>query len=127
VIAQAEIEEGSMRHAFIALALLLAVAPEDASAHKRRSHRGPTSAAIIDDAALQKLAEGRETFRFDTFGDEAFWGGTLRLHEAIAGVTPTAALGLGLKVDVEALPPPLRARRSKAGSTSTIPRPHSRS
>ena len=31
------------------------------------------------------IAEGRKTFRFDTFGDEAFWGGTLRLHEAIAG------------------------------------------
>ena len=31
------------------------------------------------------LDEGRRTFRFDTFGDEAFWGGTLRLHEAIAG------------------------------------------
>ena len=29
--------------------------------------------------------QGRETFRFDTFGDEAFWGDTLRLHEAIKG------------------------------------------
>jgi len=29
------------------------------------------------------LAEGRNTFRFDTFGDESFWGDTLKLHEAI--------------------------------------------
>ena len=29
------------------------------------------------------LSEGRETFRFDTFGDEAFWGGSLQLHQAI--------------------------------------------
>ena len=29
------------------------------------------------------LAEGREIFRYDTFGDEEFWGQTLRLHEAI--------------------------------------------
>ena len=58
-------------------------------------------------------AEGRETFRFDTFGDEVFWGDTLRLHEAIAGeanggvgpgVSPLTALAVGLKVDVEALP-----------------------
>ncbi|HEX9261073.1 MAG TPA: hypothetical protein VF893_00920, partial [Candidatus Bathyarchaeia archaeon] len=35
--------------------------------------------------ALRMLEEGRETFRFDTFGDEAFWGDTLKLHQAIAG------------------------------------------
>src|SRR5262249_60997968 len=32
------------------------------------------------------------------------WGGTLRLHEAIATVSPTVALGVGLKVDMDALP-----------------------
>jgi len=56
---------------------------------------------------------GRRIFRFDTFGDEAFWGGTLRLHEAVEGarfggvgdgLSPSAALSLGLKVDAEALP-----------------------
>ncbi|HEX6793667.1 MAG TPA: hypothetical protein VF304_07415, partial [Casimicrobiaceae bacterium] len=56
--------------------------------------------------------EGRHTFRFDTFGDEAFWGDTLKLHQAIEGVgfggvgpgiTPRMALGLGLKVDADAL------------------------
>jgi len=66
--------------------------------------------------AAQQLARGRNTFRFDTFGDEDFWGGALRLHQAIAGaanggvgpgLSPKAALGLGLKVDVRALPPPL--------------------
>jgi hypothetical protein len=65
-------------------------------------------------AASQVLAEGRHTFRFDTFGDEAFWGDTLKLHQAIqgsrlggvgAGVSPKTALGVGLKVDVDALPP----------------------
>jgi hypothetical protein len=62
--------------------------------------------------ALAMLERGRRIFRFDTFGDEAFWGGTLRLHEAIEGarfggvgpgLTPAAALGVGLKVDAEAL------------------------
>ncbi|HET9700475.1 MAG TPA: hypothetical protein VFP70_06095 [Burkholderiales bacterium] len=62
------------------------------------------------------LQQGRETFRFDTFGDEAFWGDTLGLHEAIAGaahggvgpgVSPRTALAVGLKVDEDALPPAL--------------------
>ncbi|MBP7148975.1 MAG: hypothetical protein KBD01_15700 [Acidobacteria bacterium] len=49
------------------------------------------------------LDEGRETFRFDTFGSEDFWGGALRLHEALATVTPATALAVGLKVDSQAL------------------------
>ncbi len=70
------------------------------------------------DRSIHKNAEsmldsGRQIFRFDTFGDEDFWGGTLRLHQAIEGaklggvgpgVSPRTALGVGLKVDVDALP-----------------------
>ena len=62
---------------------------------------------VIVQNARELIHQGREIFRFDTFGDEAFWGETLRLHEAIATVSPNAALRLGLKVDVEALPKPL--------------------
>jgi Di-haem oxidoreductase, putative peroxidase len=50
------------------------------------------------------LAEGKQTFRFDTFGSEAFWGDTLKLHEAVAKLSPKQALALGLKVDANALP-----------------------
>src|SRR5687768_38467 len=62
----------------------------------------------IQDYAAQMLKEGRQIFRFDTFGSEDFWGGKLGLHKAIAGeklggvgqgVSPKAALALGLKVD----------------------------
>ncbi len=66
------------------------------------------------------LAEGREIFRHDTFGSEAFWGDTLGLHEAIAGtrsasggVSPKAALAVGLKVDAEALPADLVEKMKK--------------
>ncbi len=64
------------------------------------------------------IREGRRIFRFDTFGSEDFFGGQLRLHEAIAGaqnggsgpgVSPQTALALGLKVDVDALPASLVA------------------
>ena len=67
----------------------------------------------ITQHALDAIQAGRRTFRFDTFGDEAFWGDTLRLHEAIEGaahggvgpgLSPRAALDAGLKVDVDALP-----------------------
>jgi cytochrome c peroxidase len=56
---------------------------------------------------------GSKTFRFDTFGDEAFWGGALKLHQSIegsrfggvgAGISPVVALALGLKIDVDAIP-----------------------
>lgn len=66
-----------------------------------------------EDMATRLVREGREVFRFDTFGDEAFWGGRLQLHRAIAGdahggvgpgISPRTALSLGLKVDADALP-----------------------
>jgi hypothetical protein len=64
----------------------------------------------------EMFKQGQEIFRFDTFGDEAFWGDTLQLHKAIAGaklggvgpgVSARMALAVGLKVDVGALPPEL--------------------
>ena len=67
----------------------------------------------VADNAQAMVTQGRDTFRFDTFGDEAFWGGTLMLHQAIAGaklggvgpgVSPSTALSVGLKVDLDALP-----------------------
>ena len=49
--------------------------------------------------------QGRQIFRFDTFGDEIFWTDKLKMHEVIAtAVDPTTALSVGLKVDAEALP-----------------------
>ena len=52
------------------------------------------------------VAQGKEIFRNDTFGDEAFWTDTLGMNQVIASaVDPTTALSVGLKVDAEALPP----------------------
>src|SRR5687767_15897419 len=53
----------------------------------------------------QLVAQGRDIFRFDTFGDEVYWSDTLRMHEVVAtGVSPATALQVGLKVDADALP-----------------------
>ena len=60
-----------------------------------------------DDAARQAalVAQGKQIFRFETFGDEVKWTDTLRMHEVIpAAVDPTTALSVGLKVDADALP-----------------------
>jgi mono/diheme cytochrome c family protein len=53
----------------------------------------------------QLVAEGKQIFRFHTFGDEAYWSDTLRMHEVIeSAVSPATALQVGLKVDADALP-----------------------
>ncbi len=93
-----------------------------------QSEAAPTSGAAYDQLiqanARRMMDEGKQIFRFDTFGSEDFWGGKLRLHEAIAGaklggvgagVSPKAALSLGLKVDAEAIPADL-AGQIKAGT-----------
>lgn len=66
-----------------------------------------SSTAQTDDAPDAALvAQGREIFRNDTFGDESQWTDMLRMHEVIsAAVDPATALSVGLKVDSEALPP----------------------
>jgi hypothetical protein len=73
--------------------------------------------AEIGRHARTMLDEGRNTFRYDTFGSETFWGDALQLHKAIAGeknggvgpgVSPKTALSVGLKVDADALPAALK-------------------
>jgi hypothetical protein len=100
--------------------LLLAAAITLVFISNRGSEASPvqtTESEFQTDANAQRmLAEGKQTFRFDTFGDEAFWSDALQLHRAIAGannggvgpgVSPATALAVGLKVDVDALPQPL--------------------
>jgi hypothetical protein len=68
--------------------------------------------------ATALVEAGRRIFRDDTFNDERFWTATLGLHRAIAGaklggvgpgISPRQALALGLKVDLDRLPFPVRA------------------
>jgi hypothetical protein len=72
---------------------------------------------LITQYAQRMIREGQQTFRYDTFGSEAFWGDALQLHKAIAGaknggvgggVSPKAALSVGLKVDADPLPDTLK-------------------
>ncbi|HSM72128.1 MAG TPA: hypothetical protein VK851_11350 [Anaerolineales bacterium] len=83
---------------------------------------GAVSMQVNASQTANLIAEGRQIFRFDTFGDEDFWGGQLQLHQAIQGeqfggvgpgVSPATALAVGLKVDVTALPKPLQNQLRK--------------
>ena len=65
----------------------------------------PTESAAIEEPQPGLVNQGREIFRFDTFGDEQFWTDTLRMHEVVStAVDPTTALKVGLKVDADVLP-----------------------
>ena len=76
--------------------------------------------------AQKLLRQGRDIFRNDTFGDEAFWGGTLQLQKALEGaehggvgpgVSPKTALAVGLKVDATRIPRAV-AKAIKAGKVN---------
>ena len=67
----------------------------------------------VMDNANKMIEEGRQTFRYETFGDEAYWTNALQLNKAIgglknggvgAGLSPKAALAAGLKVDMDVIP-----------------------
>jgi hypothetical protein len=76
--------------------------------------------------AFVQVSSAEKIFRSDTFGSEAFWGGQLRLHEAIAGsanggsgtgLGADTALALGLKVDSDRIPARL-ARQIRQGDVN---------
>jgi cytochrome c553 len=66
------------------------------------------------------VTNGQCIFRFDTFGDEQLWTDTLRLHEVVQTLSPTAALGLGLKVDAEMVPAEVLANADLEAAETTV-------
>ena len=79
------------------LAIAFAISQTTMSSHQ-------LDGAALGQARSGRIDEGREIFRFDTFGDEQLWTDVLRMHEVLPSVDPMTALSVGLKVDVEALP-----------------------
>jgi len=106
----------------LALGGVVAVAFQATAATSDMTTTRAPSDDSVDNAAKVLVRQGRSTFRFDTFGDEKFWGDTLHLNQAIAGagnggvgpgVSPKTALAVGLKVDVAALPSSIRDALAK--------------
>src|SRR5262245_23346903 len=108
--------------AAVTVAMLVVGAGSSAATVVVQRSFGPFD-SVIDRNSYTMQRQGRQTFRFSTFGDEAFWGGTLQLHQAIEGqkfggvgpgLSPKQALSAGLKVDSHALPLQLE-QQLKAG------------
>jgi cytochrome c5 len=86
---------------FLAISILATVAGCGSS---NNNNTATTSADAPPDPVL--AAQGKDIFRTDSFGDEAFWTDALGMNQVIASaVSPTVALSVGLKVDADALPP----------------------
>ena len=90
-----------------------------------KSTAEPTRAVAVTPSS-RLVSRGRQIFRFDTFGDQSFWGGALQLHRALAGsknggigpgVSPKTALSVGLKVDSTRIPKAVAAA-IKAGKVN---------
>jgi mono/diheme cytochrome c family protein len=99
-------------HVLVALGIVIVVSGCVVKTPPSETPTGsPTgSGAAIDDRSPQNLAAGQQVFRFETFGDEQFWTDTARMHEVVQkSVSPTTALSVGLKVDVDAIPPDVAA------------------
>jgi hypothetical protein len=84
--------------------LLLAAINESATSFNKHERHSGSSA---EENAERLIDEGRQIFRYDTFGDEAFWTDALQMQRPVSTLPPSTALMLGLKVDAEALPPSL--------------------
>ena len=81
----------------------------------------PFSRALAEPPSRAHPQDGKMIFRFDTFGDEQLWTDTLQLNTVIeTAVSPRVALGVGLKVDSEALPEDFLAGRNLDDPATTV-------
>jgi cytochrome c5 len=106
------------KHVLVMLSMMLIIALTQCTKLNDEAAKSEDEVAKSKNEADQTkpslIAEGKNIFRYDSFGDEDFWSGLLHIDKAIAGanhggfgpgVSPATALAVGLKVDAEALPP----------------------
>ena len=93
----------------LVLAFVISGFGQATTAQQRAGEPGGDADRRHQEQGEQRHRDGQAIFRFDTFGDEQLWTNVLRMHEPIATVDPATALAVGLKVDVDALPPAIIA------------------
>jgi len=87
---------GDLRASPLGLLLPLLLGLSGALGCGSSESKGPTNDELI--------AQGKQIFRFETFGDETKWTDALHMDQVVSTVDPTTALTVGLKVDADALP-----------------------
>lgn len=82
---------------------------------QRASGAGPADQGMRMPQQSGDPREGRDVFRFETFGNEGFWTNAVRLPQGIAtaGVTPLQALQLGLQVDSDMVDSATKAKLAR--------------
>lgn len=100
--------EKSVAACRVALVALVTLALTACAAYPTQQS-APASAgdlpASAEPTAAELVEEGKQIFRYDTFGDETYWTDALKMNEVIeAAVDPLTAASVGLKIDAAALP-----------------------
>jgi mono/diheme cytochrome c family protein len=86
-----------------------------------QAQKAPAAKASDKGAAKASVEDGKQIFRFDTFGDERLWTDQLRMHEVVeTKVDPTTALAVGLKVDADVLPPGILEKVDLKSPATTV-------
>jgi hypothetical protein len=98
---------------FLGLSMCLALAVgcgDDDGTDPSKGTDGPANPGVPAPRQDGDPTLGRAVFRFETFNNERFFTDALRLGAGLtaAGVTPLQLVGLGVNVDVDALPADLR-------------------
>jgi hypothetical protein len=89
---------------FLSMPAVFLLAAAISGTTARMDAKNTQSRNEAEDNANRLIEQGRQIFRFDSFGDEAFWSDQLQMQRSVMGLSPQTALALGLKVDSEALP-----------------------
>ena len=85
------------------------------------AQRAPANASATLATKPALVAQGKQIFRFDTFGDEQLWTDTLKMNDVVqTSVDPLTALAVGLKVDADALPPGILGSVDLSSPATTV-------
>jgi hypothetical protein len=77
-----------MKRTYLLLSVLPALVIALVAAKLTTQGAAPSLVGSAENNSEQMIQQGRQIFRFDTFGDQAFWGEQLKLHQTINSLTP---------------------------------------
>ena len=108
---------------FISLATAITLSSCGGDSATDTGSDGPVLTEMPVIHAVGDPVNGKQVFRFETFGNEGFWTDALRLQQGVMAtqMTPVQALKLGLMIDSDALDPATVATLVAEGKTDLSP------